>query len=112
VESLHQSQKHSITTTHSGAAILHSGLPRRSSLSLRQYILMPVFFFLALLTVWVAPSTNRVASFINPNFSSYPLLVAVGATGSLRGFWNGLIFITLGMKSRRKRNDVQERMMH
>jgi hypothetical protein len=73
---------------------------------------MPVFFFLALLTVWVAPSTNRVASFINPNFSSYPLLVAVGATGSLRGFWNGLIFITLGMKSRRKRNDVQERMMH
>ena len=74
-------------------------VPQRPALSFRQYILMPLFFFLALLSVWVAPTTNRVASFVDPSFSSYPLLLAVGATGSLRGFWNGLVFVTLGMKS-------------
>ncbi|KAK3984964.1 hypothetical protein QBC44DRAFT_300154 [Cladorrhinum sp. PSN332] len=75
---------------------------QRSSLSFRQYILMPLFFFLALLSVWVAPSTNRVATFMDPEFKSYPLLLAVGASGSLRGFWNGLVFLTLGMKSRKR----------
>ncbi|KAK4224810.1 hypothetical protein QBC38DRAFT_285757 [Podospora fimiseda] len=75
---------------------------RRSSLSFRQYILMPLFFFLALLSVWVAPSTNRVATFMDPKFKSYPLLLAVGASGSLRGFWNGLVFLTLGMNSRKR----------
>lgn len=109
VESLAGTQKHSIITTRSDAPILPVSTPRHSSLSLRQYILMPLFFFLALLTVWVAPSTNRVASFINPDYSSYPLLVAVGATGSLRGFWNGIIFITLGMKSWKKDNQEQRR---
>lgn len=77
-------------------------IPHHASLSFRQYILMPLFFFLALLTVWVAPSTNRIEAFVNPGFSSYPLLVVVGATGSLRGFWNGVIFITIGMKSRNR----------
>lgn len=76
----------------------------RSPLSFRQFILMPLLFFIVLLSVWVAPSTNRIASFINPHFSSYPLLLAVGATGSLRGFWNGVIFITIGWKSRKGRN--------
>lgn len=75
---------------------------QRSSLSFRQYILMPLFFFLALLSVWVAPSTNRLATFIHPTFASYPLLLVVGASGSLRGFWNGLVFLTLGMKSRKR----------
>lgn len=74
-----------------------------SSLSFRQYILMPLFFFLALLLVWVAPSTNRVASFANPNFSSYPLLLIVGFTGSLRGFWNGIVFVVVGMRSWKRR---------
>ncbi|KAK4187343.1 hypothetical protein QBC35DRAFT_384978 [Podospora australis] len=77
-------------------------ITKRSSLSFRQYVLMPLFFFLALLSVWVAPSTNRVATFMNPSFKSYPLLLAVGASGSLRGFWNGLVFLTLGMKSRKR----------
>jgi len=71
---------------------------------------MPLFFFLALLTVWVCPSTNRVAAFIDPTFGSYPLLLLVGITGSLRGFWNSLVFILVGMKSwkRRRREEEEE----
>ncbi|KAM7207249.1 hypothetical protein V8F20_002311 [Naviculisporaceae sp. PSN 640] len=81
---------------------------RKSSRYLfRQYILMPLFFFLALLSVWVAPSTNRVAAFIDPSFGSYPLLLAVGISGSLRGFWNGLVFITVGIKSLRRKKEVE-----
>ncbi|KAK0724917.1 hypothetical protein B0H67DRAFT_480881 [Lasiosphaeris hirsuta] len=90
----------------------HITTPHRSSLSFRQYILMPLFFFLALLSVWVAPSTNRVASFIDPTFSSFPLLLAVGTSGSLRGFWNGLVFITIGMKSRKRTKDLEGMAMH
>ncbi|KAK4159986.1 hypothetical protein QBC43DRAFT_326207 [Cladorrhinum sp. PSN259] len=82
---------------------------QRSSLSFKQYILMPLFFFLALLSVWVAPSTNRVATFMDPTFKSYPLLLVVGASGSLRGFWNGLVFVTLGMKSRKRSKMVIDR---
>ncbi|KAK4232913.1 hypothetical protein C8A03DRAFT_39425 [Achaetomium macrosporum] len=80
-----------------------------SSLSFRQYILMPLFFFIALLLVWVAPSTNRVAAFVDPSFASYPLLLVVGATGSLRGFWNGIVFVVVGMRSwkRRKKAKVE-----
>jgi hypothetical protein len=81
---------------------------KTSSLSFRQYILMPLFFFLALLLVWVAPSTNRVASFINPSFSSYPLMLMVGITGSLRGFWNGIVFIVVGMRSWKRRKESDE----
>ncbi|KAK3379634.1 hypothetical protein B0T24DRAFT_663768 [Lasiosphaeria ovina] len=83
--------------------------PMKSSLSFRQYILMPLFFFLALLSVWVAPTTNRVAAFASPSFSSYPLLLVVGATGSLRGFWNGMVFVTIGMKSRSTRRRQEQR---
>ncbi|KAL2177795.1 uncharacterized protein P884DRAFT_223556 [Thermothelomyces heterothallicus CBS 202.75] len=83
-----------------------------SSLSFRQYILMPLFFFLALLLVWVAPSTNRVASFAKPGFSSYPLLLVVGFTGSLRGFWNSIVFVVVGMRSwkRRRRREEPDEM--
>ncbi|KAK3903706.1 hypothetical protein C8A05DRAFT_43091 [Staphylotrichum tortipilum] len=81
---------------------------KTSSLSFRQYILMPLFFFLAMLTVWVAPSTNRVASFINPTFSSYPLLLLVGITGSMRGFWNGIVFVVVGMRSWKRRKEADE----
>ena len=84
--------------------------PRRSSLSFRQYVLMPLFFFLALLSVWVAPSTNRVAAFIDPSWpGSYPLLLAVGISGSLRGFWNGLVFITVGIKSWKRSKEEAQR---
>lgn len=83
------------------AVIYRPNMPPRRTLSFRQYILMPLFFSLALLSVWIAPSTNRLGTFINPNFSSYPMLLAVGASGSLRGFWNGLVFVTIGAKSRR-----------
>ena len=62
---------------------------------------MPLMIFVVLLAIWVAPSTNRVASLINPTYISDPLLLAVGATGSLRGFWNGVVFITIGMKARK-----------
>ncbi len=81
---------------------------KTSSLSFRQYILMPLFFFLAMLLVWVAPSTNRVATFINPSFFSYPLNLVVGVTGSLRGFWNGIVFVVVGMRSLKRRKESDE----
>ncbi|KAH8900582.1 putative cAMP receptor [Thozetella sp. PMI_491] len=74
----------------------------RSSLSFRQYVVMPLLFFVVLLAIWMAPTTNRVASLIDPTYLSYPLLIAVGATGSLRGFWNGVVYITIGLKARKR----------
>lgn len=64
---------------------------------------MPSLFFLALLTTWVTPTINRVAAFAHPGYESYPLLLAVSALGSLRGFWNGVIFVTIGMKGWKRR---------
>jgi hypothetical protein len=61
---------------------------------------MPLMIFIVLLAIWVTPTTNRISSFVSPGYTSYPLLLAVGLTGSLRGFWNGVVFITIGMKSR------------
>jgi hypothetical protein len=81
--------------------------PRQPALSFRHYILMPLFCFLALLTVWVAPTTNRVAHFVDPSFQSFPLLLVVGITGSLRGFWNGIVFLTIGMKSWKRRRVLE-----
>ncbi|KAJ5658983.1 hypothetical protein N7507_005434 [Penicillium longicatenatum] len=77
--------------------------------SFKQYILMPSLFFLALLATWVAPTINRVTTFVNPDSESFPLLLAVSAFGSLRGFWNGVIFITMGMKGWKRR--AKERMV-
>lgn len=79
------------------------GPTRRAPISFRQYILMPLMFFFLLLAIWVAPTVNRVASFINPNFVSFPLYLAVGSMGSLRGFWNGVVFIVIGMKERKRK---------
>jgi hypothetical protein len=76
--------------------------PIQSPVSFRQYILMPLMFFVVLLAIWVAPTTNRIASFINSGYVSYPLLLAVGSMGSLRGFWNGVVFVTIGMKERKR----------
>ena len=78
-------------------------LPTQRRMSFKQYILMPSLFFLALLTTWVAPTINRVSAFIHPGYESFPLLLAVSALGSLRGFWNGVIFVTMGMKGWRRR---------
>jgi len=63
--------------------------------------------FVVLLSIWVAPSSNRIASFINPEFLNFPLLIAVGLTGSLRGFWNGLVFVIIGMKARKRRKGFE-----
>jgi hypothetical protein len=82
-------------------------IPVKAPVSFRQYILMPLLFFVVLLAVWVAPTTNRISSFVNPNYLSYPLLLAVGATGSLRGFWNGVVFITIGMKERKRQKEIK-----
>jgi hypothetical protein len=76
---------------------------RRPPVSFGQYILMPVMFFFLLLMIWVAPTVNRVASFINPKFFSFPLYIAVGSMGSLRGFCNAVVFIVVGMKERRRK---------
>jgi hypothetical protein len=79
----------------------------RAPVSFRQYILMPLLFFVVLLAVWVAPTTNRISQFVDPTFVSYPLYVAVGTTGSLRGFWNGVVFITIGMKERKRQKEIK-----
>ncbi|EED13098.1 cAMP receptor (Car4), putative [Talaromyces stipitatus ATCC 10500] len=81
---------------------------KQSHVSFRQYILMPMVFFLVLLATWVAPTINRISAFVNPNHSSYPLMVTVGAMGSLRGFWNGVVFISIGMKSWRRQTRLQK----
>lgn len=83
----------------------------RQSHSFRQYILMPLMIFAAELAVWVAPTTNRIASFIDPSYESYPLLMAVALTGSLRGFWNGVVFVTIGMKSRSRQKELDETIL-
>ncbi|GIK05462.1 hypothetical protein Aspvir_009573 [Aspergillus viridinutans] len=81
---------------------------KHSNVSFRQYILMPMVFFLVLLATWVAPTINRLSALVNPNHVSYPLLLAVGAMGSLRGFWNGVVFITLGMKGWKREMKLRE----
>ena len=108
------SNAHAHTQTHSPAHTRsrHHAESRRwqasrSALSLRQYLLMPVMFFVVLLTIWVAPSTNRVASFVSPGYSSFPLYIAVGATGSLRGFWNGVVFLAVGMRTRKSAKKLE-----
>ncbi|QKX56940.1 uncharacterized protein TRUGW13939_04048, partial [Talaromyces rugulosus] len=77
---------------------------QQTAISFRHFVLMPLIFFLVLLSTWVAPTINRVSAFVRQDQTSYPLLIAVVATGSLRGFWNGVVFLTIGMKGR-KRNE-------
>lgn len=92
----------SSSTSHPRPSVAAQSIPNRSPVSFRQYILMPLMFFVVLLAIWVAPTTNRIGAFINPRFQSYPLLLAVVSTGSLRGFWNAVVFIALGMKERKR----------
>lgn len=79
-----------------------SGPPRQRRLSLRQYIIIPLLFFLALLSTWIAPTIYRIRLFQHAGYISYSLLLAVTITSSLRGFWNAVIFITMGIKGRRR----------
>ncbi|KJR83065.1 cAMP receptor (Car4) [Sporothrix schenckii 1099-18] len=85
----------------------HKWQANRSALSLRQYLLMPVMFFVVLMVIWVAPTTNRLLSFVEPSFVSFPLYIAVGATGSLRGFWNGCVFLAVGLRSRQSQRRLE-----
>lgn len=73
-------------------------LRKQSPISFKHYILMPLIFFIVLLATWVPLTINRVYAFIDPGFESYTLLLFVGALGSLRGFWNGILFIAIGIK--------------
>lgn len=82
-------------------------LPKQSPISFRHYILMPLIFFIVLLATWIPLTVNRVYAFVDPGYVSYPLLVAVGAMGSLRGFWNGILFITMGMKGWKKQKRLK-----
>lgn len=80
--------------------------------SFKQYIIMPSLFFLALLATWVTPTINRVTAFIHPGHESYALLLAVSTLGSLRGFWNGIIFVTIGMKGWRRVKEARGAVSH
>lgn len=80
----------------------------RPAVSFRAYMFLPVMFFVILLTVWVAPTVNRLRTFIYPTYVSYPLLLSVGACGSLRGFWNGVVFIVVGMKERKRQRHLKQ----
>ncbi|OJJ07334.1 hypothetical protein ASPVEDRAFT_364757 [Aspergillus versicolor CBS 583.65] len=73
----------------------------QSGVSMRKFLLMPFLFFLALLTTWVAATINRIYAFRYPGQEPYALMVSVAALNSLRGFWNGIIFVTLRSKGRR-----------
>ncbi|KAL4783606.1 hypothetical protein BJX76DRAFT_329546 [Aspergillus varians] len=93
----------SITHTHQhDTKFIHDPIIRRqSAVSLRKFLLMPILFFLALLTTWVTPTINRIYAFRHPGQEPYGLMVSVAALGSLRGFWNGIIFVTLRSKGRK-----------
>jgi hypothetical protein len=80
---------------------------QRSPVSFKKYILMPLMFFVVLLAIWVAPTVNRIHAFINPNFVSFHLYLAVGSMGSLRGFWNGVVFVILGWKERKRQKKLK-----
>ncbi|KAJ5963588.1 uncharacterized protein N7479_003464 [Penicillium vulpinum] len=77
--------------------------PNQRRVSLRKYVTMPSLFFLAMLATWIAPTINRIAEFMHHKHGKYSLLLSVSTLGSLRGFWNGVIFITIGMKGWKRR---------
>lgn len=83
--------------------------PQQRRVSLRQYVIMPSLFFLAMLATWIAPTINRISEFVHRKHGTHSLLLAVSTLGSLRGFWNGVIFITIGMKGWKRR--ASERRM-
>lgn len=83
---------------------------KQSPISFRHYLVMPLIFFIILLATWVPLTINRVYAFIHPDQEPYPLLVSVGAMGSLRGFWNGILFVTMGVKGWRRQKRMERRL--
>lgn len=102
--SIHTKSTHILQSQEEPVIFVPQVSNHQTAVSFRHYVLMPLIFFLVLLSTWVAPTINRVSAFVHQEQTSYPLLIAVVATGSLRGFWNGVVFITIGMKGR-KRNE-------
>jgi hypothetical protein len=97
----------SIQPSYSENAPVETTSNDHSALSFRQFCVLPFFFWVILMAIWIAPTTNRIAVYIRPGFESFPLMIAVGATGSLRGWWNGVVFITLGVKGRNRRKALE-----
>lgn len=108
------------TTSPRATKIYYHFSPTRrpsSSLSFRQYIVMPLLFALTLFSVWTPSTVNRIlllgagegsSSFragghYNYNYNYYyPLVVVSGVSCSLRGFFNGVVFVLVGRGSRRR----------
>lgn len=113
ITELHDSEPFSInrTTSHkrhpSSKITLNS---KQSPISFRHYLIMPLIFFIILLATWVPLTINRVYAFIHPGQEPYSLLVSVGAMGSLRGFWNGILFVTMGVKGWRRQKRMERRL--
>lgn len=83
---------------------IQPGVLSQRRISLRQYIVIPLLFFLSLLAAWVTPTIARVYLAIHgSDYVSYSLLLATSILGSLRGFWNAIIFVTMGIKGRIRR---------
>ncbi|KAL4952079.1 hypothetical protein BDW69DRAFT_195936 [Aspergillus filifer] len=61
-------------------------ITHQSSLSLRRFILMPVLFFLALLTTWVTPTINRIYVFRHPGEDCMGLRLGLRRWGRYGGF--------------------------
>ncbi|KXG46440.1 uncharacterized protein PGRI_052960 [Penicillium griseofulvum] len=58
--------------------------PKQRRVSLRQYVIMPSLFFLAMLATWIAPSINRISEFVHHKHGNYSLLLS-GGRDELRG---------------------------
>ncbi|KAJ5529536.1 hypothetical protein N7527_002929 [Penicillium freii] len=61
--------------------------PKQRRVSLRQYVIMPSLFFLAMLATWIAPTVNRISEFVNHKHGTYSLLVSDGRDELRRGEW-------------------------
>ncbi|KAI2727161.1 hypothetical protein CBS147309_3503 [Penicillium roqueforti] len=61
--------------------------PKQRRVSLRQYVIMPSLFFLAMLATWIAPTINRIAEFAHHEHGSYSLLLSGGSDELRRGGW-------------------------
>jgi len=96
-----------INTPTTISTVSQTSLKPSSSLSFRQYIVMPLLFAITLFSVWVPSTVNRIISSIDHSYSSFPLLVVVCITCSLRGFWNGIVFVTVGRGSRKRGRDEE-----
>ncbi|KAJ5839020.1 uncharacterized protein N7525_004208 [Penicillium rubens] len=51
--------------------------PQQRRVSLRQYVIMPSLFFLAMLATWIAPTINRISEFVHRKHGTHSLLLAV-----------------------------------